>query len=254
MKHDKELLQRRFARNLATYETGAVVQRTIAERLAGRLAERIPAEAVRRGVEIGAGTGFLTRRLVALFPGAAWTANDLVPESGRFLPPEVAFEAGDGEHFPFGEARYDLIATASTVQWFDDLPTFAARAARGLRRGGLLAVGTFGPENFREITATTGLGLEYYSLSELSEIFISNHLQITDREERIEPVPYPTPLDVLRHLRRTGVNAVAAERWTRGRLRRFDADYRAVCAGAAESAAEGVTLTFHPTIIIAQKP
>lgn len=252
MKHDKALLQRRFSRNLRTYDTLATVQRDIARRLA-TLLERTDTAAVRNGVEIGAGTGFLTRHLVRLFPAAEWTVNDLVPKSRDYLPASISFIPGDGEAFPFGHKHYDLIASTSTVQWFDDLPRFIARAAEGLASEGIMALSTFGPENFREITSTTGQGLEYYPLPQLSDILTASGLQIITREEWTEQQRYPSPTDVLRHLRLTGVNAVAAERWTHSRLRRFEADYRAAYGNTSENSGEYVTLTFHPIIIIARK-
>lgn len=275
MKYDKLLLQQRFSRNLKTYDTLAVVQRAIADRLGDRIAQAGIAQTVRRGIEIGAGTGFLTRHLVRLFPTAEWTANDLVPESRGYLPASVRFAAGDGEAFDFGTAACDLIASASTVQWFDDLPAFIARAARGLRPGGTLAFSTFGPENFREMSAATGRGVIYHPLDELRSSLIANGLHPVITEEWIERQYYPTPIDVLRHLHLTGVNAVAAERWTHSRLRRFETEYRSACTvptanadGAAVDAAnalstaknerkkgeECVTLTFHPIIIVARKP
>lgn len=265
MKHDKTLLQKRFSRNLGTYDTLATVQRAIAGRIGSILADRVSSDAVKRGAEIGAGTGFLTRHLVRLFPRAEWTVNDLVPESRGYLPSTtpsgipLRFSAGDGEVFPFENGRFDLIASASTVQWFDDLPGFVARAARGLAPGGILVLSTFGPENFREITATTGQGLEYYPLDELARILTANDLRITAAEEWIEQQHYPAPTDVLRHLRLTGVNAVAAERWTHSRLRKFEADYRvaysvpAAETSVSEKGGESVTLTFHPILLIAEK-
>lgn len=261
MKHDKRLLQRRFSRRLESYDTLATVQRTIADRLAERLAQAAPTgRAIRKGVEIGAGTGFLTRHLVRLFPEATWIVNDLVAESRDYLPkkPTVRFEAGDGERFDFAASAhggYDLIASASVVQWFDDLPGFITRAAAGLRsEGGVLAFSTFGPENFREITATTGQGLDYYPLAELVEFCRRAGLEPTVAEEWIERPLYPTPTDVLRHLRLTGVNGIAAERWTHNRLREFEADYRAAyTVPAAETADRAVTLTFHPILVVAEK-
>lgn len=273
MKHDKTLLRKRFSRNLKTYDTLASVQRAIAGRMGSMLAARVSSDAVTRGAEIGAGTGFLTRHLVRLFPRAEWTVNDLVPESRDYLPSTtpsgipLRFSAGDGEVFPFENGGFDLIASASTVQWFDDLPGFIARAADSLSENGILALSTFGPENFREITAATGQGLEYYSLDELTRIFTANGLHIMAREEWIEQQRYPTPTDVLRHLRLTGVNAVAAERWTHSRLKKFEEEYRDAYAVAETGAGEGagsenlppgksgecVTLTFHPLILIAEK-
>lgn len=271
MKHDKTLLRKRFSRNLKTYDTLASVQRAIAGRMGSMLADRVSSDAVTRGAEIGAGTGFLTRHLVRLFPRAEWTVNDLVPESRDYLPSTtpsgtpLRFSVGDGEVFPFENGRFDLIASASTVQWFDDLPGFIGRAADGLSENGMLTLSTFGPENFREITATTGQGLEYYPLDRLANLITASGLRILAKEEWIEQQRYATPTNVLRHLRLTGVNAVAAERWTHSRLKKFEADYCAAYAVAKTGADAGsenfppgksgecVTLTFHPIILIAEK-
>lgn len=254
MKHDKTLIKKRFSRNLGTYDTLATVQRAIADRL-GSILSHTDTTNIKTGIEIGSGTGFLTHHLVRLFPAADWTANDLVTRSRDYLPHDVTFVGGDGETLSLPEKRYDLIASASTVQWFDDLPGFIGRAADALRPGGILALSTFGPGNFREITATTGQGLDYYPLSMLETLFTTQGLHILAHEEWTEQQHYPTPTDVLRHLRLTGVNAVAAERWTHSRLRQFEADYRAAyTVKSAGNDKECVTLTFHPIILVAQKP
>lgn len=256
MRHDKTLLQKRFARNLTTYDTLATVQREIADRLGNLLAQN-DASAMRKGLEIGSGTGFLTRHLVRLFPGAEWAVNDLVPQSQDYLPAvlggNLTFVAGDGEALVLPEGYYSLIASASTVQWFDDLPGFLGRAALGLAPGGVLALSTFGPGNFREITATTGQGLEYLPLETLCGHLRAAGLDILHQEEWTEQQRYPTPVDVLHHLRLTGVNAVAAERWTLSRLRQFEADYRAAFTLSPSGTGE-VSLTFQPIIVIARKP
>lgn len=256
MKHDKELLRRRFAKNLGTYDSLAEVQRAVAERLAGEIVACGGDLTVRRGVELGAGTGFLTRHLVRLFPGAEWLFNDLVPGSGGFLPQgdNIRFLPGDGEALTrtLPVDSYDLIASASTVQWFDDLPGFLGCAGGALRRGGLLALSTFGPENFREITMTTGRGLEYYSLRELEELFCGGGMQVVHAREWMVQRCYRSPMEVLRHLRLTGVNAVAEERWTHGRLRRFEEEYLRLFA-ADIPVDGGVTLTFHPMLMIGKK-
>ncbi len=251
MKHDKELVRRRFARNLGTYNTLADVQRRIAQRLAGRIAEYIKSP-VERVVEIGAGTGFLTRTLLETIGGAGqWLINDLVPQSEQFLPrdPRITFVAGDGEALEL-PAGVDLVASASAVQWFDDLPGFIARTASALSPRGVLALSTFGPENCREITATTGSGLEYYPLGQMAQELRRNGLDVIHLEEWTEQLWFARPIEVLHHLRRTGVNALSAEPWGPGRLGQFEQEYR---ARYWEPERQGVSLTFHPMIYIATK-
>ena len=74
---DKDLLKNRFAANLRSYNSLAVVQERICEELAELIGTHVPGK-ITRGLEVGTGTGFLTRRLLERYPDAEWTLNDLV--------------------------------------------------------------------------------------------------------------------------------------------------------------------------------
>ena len=182
-------------------------------------------------LEIGSGTGFLTRRMLELYPHALWTINDLVEQSADFLEPyaaghDVRYLWGDAETIALPD-RLDLIASASAVQWFDDLPRFARKAGNLLETEGYIVLSTFGPENFREIKAVTDEGLDYYTRS----------------------LAFDTPLDVLRHIRATGVNSIRHARWTKRELSDFETRYR----NGFRNAEGQVTLTYHPVLLIAEK-
>lgn len=250
MIHNKDLLRKRFSRHLSGYDTLASVQRDVARRLALEILIHAPRN-LRHGVEIGAGTGFLTRHMVEYFPMARWTVNDLVANSRDYLPPKVNFIEGDGETMELPDG-VDLVASSSTVQWFDDLRTFLARACSALDNGGLLAISCFGPDNFKEIAATTGQTLHYHTNSEISEWLKAEKMRLVHTEEWIHTEHFTSPIDVLHHLRATGVNAIEHTPWTPARLHSFEKDYLAHCA--ENGITEGVTLTFNPTMIIARKP
>ena len=70
---------------------------------------------------------------------------------------------------------------------------------------------------------------------------------LLDEEEAV--LHFPTPLDVLRHLRMTGVTGTTGHTWSRGRLANFAHDYTHLF-GSAQS----VTLTYHPVYVIAAVP
>lgn len=80
---------------------------------------------------------------------------------------------------------------------------------------GYFAFSTFGKENLKEIAAVTGSGLHYYSLEELKKSLSMHYNIVTAGEERIR-LTFATPLDVLYHLKHTGVTAVCRQAWTKG--------------------------------------
>lgn len=239
------------------YNRLALVQKEICAELAELLAEFCePSESchpagVRRALEIGAGTGFLSSHLLRLYPQAAWSFNDISQAAESYIsdyaPKDAAFLWGDAEvvDFPCGQ---DLIASASTMQWFDDQPRFIERAAVATNIGGWLAVSTFGPDNFREIRDTTGEGLSYYTLAELEQILSEAGYEVLSSREYKRTMHFASPLEVLHHIKATGVNSLGHKRWGRGQFADFDRTYK-----EKHASAEGVVLTYHPILLVAQK-
>ena len=250
---DKDLLKNRFAANLRSYNSLAVVQERICEELAELIGTHVPGK-ITRGLEVGTGTGFLTRRLLERYPDAEWTLNDLVEASECFLQPYVGGRKtqcywGDAESLPAFGRPFDLIATASTVQWFDNLPAFLNRTQEMLAAGGRLALSTFGPDNFEEIRATTGDGLVYYTSAELAGLLKQAGLTIEEQKEYARRLEFGSPTEVLRHIKATGVNAIRKTRWTPRRLTDFETLYRSRFSTSSGT----VTLTYHPILIVARK-
>lgn len=147
----KDRIGAAFGAATAGYEDHAgvqkVVARTVAD-LAGLL--KVPAQA--RILEIGCGTGLLTREIGLRWPGAELVATDLSAEmvgqaakgamtAGTFLPMDGEFPWFEGPHF-------DLILSSLAFQWFDDLPGAVTRLARLLRPGGSLIFSTMAERSF----------------------------------------------------------------------------------------------------------
>ena len=159
----------------------------------------------------------------------------------------VSFLPCDAETLDFPQGT-DLITSCSTLQWFADTERFFARCHRFLSDGGILAFSTFGKKNMREIHALTGHGLEYLSLDNL-KVLLSPRFEILYAEEEIVSLPFGTPLEVLRHLKQTGVTGTEKKVWTRGRLQSFCDEYIRMCGNDDRS----VSLTYHPIYVIARK-
>lgn len=159
----------------------------------------------------------------------------------------VSFLPCDAETLDFPQGT-DLITSCSTLQWFADTKRFFARCHRFLSDGGILAFSTFGKKNMREIHTLTGHGLEYLSLDNL-KVLLSPRFEILYAEEEIVSLPFGTPLEVLRHLKQTGVTGTEKRVWTRGRLQSFCDEYIRMCGNDDRS----VSLTYHPIYVIARK-
>lgn len=246
---DKELIRRRFARAATTYSREATAQQRIARRLAEMVHSHVP-EAWHRCVwEVGCGTGLFTQAyLRAQTPGEMWL-NDICPEMetrlAHLLSDRVHFSAADAEQAPPPHG-VGLIVSCSALQWFDSPLDFLRRCREALLPRGYMAIATFGQDNLREIRTLTGTALEYRTLEEwrrdLTDMGYSV-LQAVD--ERIQ-VRLPSPVDVLRHLRQTGVSGIQRQTWTRERLAAFSREYTRRFATADGR----VTLTYHPIYLI----
>lgn len=252
MTTDKQLLKKRFAANLHQYNSLAVVQNEICVQLAEMIG-RICTEPLCRAMEIGSGTGFLTRRLLERYPQTVWSINDLIEESEIYLQPyihghKVSYLWGDAEVLPLPEGL-DLLASASVVQWFDNLPLFITRSAERLHEGGYLAFSTFGFDNFREIKATTGEGLYYYPCEVLQELLNEAGYTVVETLEYTRQLLFDTPTDVLRHIKATGVNSIRKTRWSKQQL--IDFEQRYVRDFSTDN--HRVSLTYHPILIVAQR-
>ena len=202
---DKELVAARFAGCASTYDDEAVVQREMAHTLWDFARRLIPSSHVDL-LEIGSGTGMLTSLYVKELDDAEITLWDLVP---RNLNIRATVVAGDGESMisDVADESLDVILSAATVQWFNNLSRFIGLAASKLRRGGVMALSTFGPENMQEITGMTRLPLRYYTLSELKAM-VPDSCDVVIAREEMRRMEFASPREVMMHLSRTGVNGL----------------------------------------------
>ncbi len=249
---DKKLIRQRFARHLASYHRYAVIQQEICERLAG-LIETYTDRGISSALEIGAGTGFLTARLLAAFPKTRWVVNDLVRETEPFITLSasktvfpIEYRWGDAETLDFSKT-FDLIASASTLQWFENPRRFFSNLHQ--KSGGILAVSSFGTDNFKEIRTAAGTGLEYPSFETLVSLITHAGYDILFRETSHKPLYFEHPHDVLRHIRQTGVNGISSVGWTRKSLEKFCEAYTRHFGLPSGQ----MPLTYNPVIIVARK-
>jgi len=112
------------------------------------LIARIPSEHPRSVVDLGCGTGNVTRALRSRWPGARITGVDASPqmlaEAGK-VDVDIEWEQTElGSWNP--AAKYDLVFSNAALHWLDHHPDLFVRLAATVTAGGVLAVQM--PRNF----------------------------------------------------------------------------------------------------------
>jgi len=153
---DKRILQRHFSRNAASYDTYARVQKKMAAELLNISAFDFADDQADLAIlEIGCGTGHLTRQLLSSFPNAAITAVDIAPGMIEFARErvkngQVEFSCLDIEEAVL-EKKYDIIISNTTFQWFNNLEGTIEKLGQMLKNNGAIAFSTFGHLTFNEL-------------------------------------------------------------------------------------------------------
>ncbi|MEI6848258.1 MAG: malonyl-ACP O-methyltransferase BioC [Chlorobiaceae bacterium] len=254
-KIDKQLVRERFGRTLATYNSHAVVQKTMALELVDMIFCESRLLSFERVLEIGSGSGMLTAALLRRCKIKAYHANDLVAESvssiqevlADFAVEEFHFLAGDIENLAALPLFLDLVVSNATLQWLEDLDVFFKKISFCIRQRGLLAFSSFSTLNMQEISTIEETGLSYYSLGELKRI-AGRYFDVITCSEKEVRMEFASPEAVLHHIRQTGVNGLFRRSWTKSQYQHFLACYR-----QSFSSQNGVYLTYHPVYCLLRK-
>lgn len=241
---NKELVKRRFRKNLENYNKNAKVQKQMSEKLFSFLDKT---KEYKNILEIGCGTGLLTEKVSEKLVFENYICVDIVPECEEFIKEineNINFISSDIEEFlSTNNNSYDLIISNASLQWIENFEDFGKKLISRLNPNGILLFSTFGTENLREIFFIQGKTLNYHNLEYLKSIFKKYDIKA---EEEIRIMSFKTPKEVLKHLKNTGVNGIEPMSWTKKDLAAFENSYNNFCSN-------NPTLTYNPIYICVNK-
>ncbi len=176
-----EKIRKSFGRASNRYDQYAFVQQQVSDRLAKRL-QHVALPFAPKILEIGAGTGALTRKLQKLWGHADYVMSDiswqmmsyarsLTPRSG----PKTSFVVMDAHH-PAMQKQFDLIVSSMTLHWLQQ-PLVKLQELTGLLQpGGIFSFAMLAENSFRSwrhacMAAGVPCGLwDYPTLDEIKSI------------------------------------------------------------------------------------
>lgn len=251
---DKSNAKSRFASGTQTYELHASVQVDAVEKLMNmiRANKLLPAvmSAENAVLEIGSGSGTLSRRVAAMINRATIHLWDLAAPMPPGLPlsRKYRFANCDAELeiSRLKPQTMDHVFSASTIQWFNSPERFLINLHRVLRSNGFAFLTTFVSGNLHEISDITGNELPLLSAAQWREL-AEKHFEIVDSLDYTRDIDFETPLDALRHLKLTGVNSL-------GRSSRGTVDGRDLLRRFPMRLDGRYHLTYKPFILILRKP
>lgn len=256
-------IERQFSLALKTYDQQACVQALMAKRLSDSLRQLYSASIGLENVsqplngsplnvlEVGAGTGLLTREVLQWLPVETYGANDLVGQCRQgleSLSPALYFLPGNAMDLSLPAESFHLILSSAVFQWLS-LSDILACTHSWLAPNGILAFATFTQGNLHELAedsyAGDSVSLKYLSISETITLIEQAGFSIIDHSQFKKTITFDSGIELLRHLKLSGVNAAAPKPWSIKQVLHFCQWY--------ENTGKKPTLTYCPAEFICQK-
>ena len=202
-----------FDRWAATYDRRSLqtlAYRPVHDAVLARLDDISPSTIL----DLGCGTGQLSRRLAERFPDAVVVAVDLsanmlskaVVRVGASSSGRSALVQADAEQLPFASSSIDLVACTESFHWYRDQVNVLHELADIVRRGGRLLIAStamitrFGDRLLRQVTTVSGQPIQAVPPKRLRRMLEESGFSVADqrRVPRFGPAGWPVLTDAHR--------------------------------------------------------
>lgn len=202
---DPEVIALKFSKAAPTYDNNALIQNLIAGRLADLLSKSdICSRENLKALEIGPGTGLFTKLWSEIIKTKRVDFIDITETKHfRLFENENYFKEDAEEWIMKCESKYDLVLSASAIQWFTNIPLFFKNIYSHLEDGGVMLVSSFLPGHFGQLDLFRPSPILYPDIESLREA-LSDFSTIEIFTERHE-MNFNSTRDLLMHLKFTGV-------------------------------------------------
>ncbi len=227
-----ELVEKNFSRYPEYYNNCAETQKHVAEDLYSIIQKKTDTEDIKTILEIGCGTGFLTKKLIPMFPEADFLITDISPKMLAYCRDSIeAFDQAPKRMFfttndiskACPEGKFNLISSSLAFQWVEKIDAMLSNLYANLSDDGTLIFstllkGTF--SNIENIFNTHGINFPIPRLPVIQDIEKSaNCFRNTEIIEKTYTEQYHSIGEFLDHIHKIGAGNATKKRISFHKLR-----------------------------------
>ena len=196
----------KFNKAYSTYDDHAIIQKIVAT----NLIKLITNENYYSVLELGCGTGIFTEKLYKNIKFKHLDLNDIFNVSDYIKKfPYRNLILGDMNDLILD--KYSLIVSSSSFQWIENFPRLIKKLSHSSKK---IVFSMYISGNLKEIKEHFGIELDYLSTKEIKKI-LKKYFFIKEAKEEEFVLEFVSPLDLLKHLKYTGVTGVGSSSFSK---------------------------------------
>ncbi len=215
MNKNKQKILDAFSSKYKTYDQYSIVQKEVSMRMMERL--KSIKSSPKNILDIGCGTGFLSKLLAKNFPDSNIICLDFSHEmikSCRSKNAKFNLVVADAEYLPFKANSFDLVISSFTLHWCTEIEKIFLDIYNILNNDGFFMFSTVGPDTLIELRNAYKLiddnkhVNDFHDMHIYGDLLLSSNYNdpVTDVERII--IEYDDFSEVLKSLRKTGASTV----------------------------------------------